>query len=124
MGVRVRKESFVTRKRFTLSRVVVTVADRLQSHPCRTPGADRRFDAGGVLRGAHGNGAETLADAPPPPARARFDAADRKAFVGSAFGYLSELSEEVGRGRAPRRRNWRPQNSLGQRAGVYGPGCA
>ena len=39
---------------------------------------------------------EALATAPPPPARARFGAADRKAFAGSAFGYLCELSEEVG----------------------------
>ena len=39
---------------------------------------------------------KALASAPPSPARARFDAADCKAFAGSAFGYLCELSEEAG----------------------------
>ena len=39
---------------------------------------------------------ETLDDAPPPPATARFSAADRKALASTAFGYLCELTREVG----------------------------
>ena len=39
---------------------------------------------------------ETLANVRPPPATARFSAADRKALAGTAFGHLCELSREVG----------------------------
>ena len=39
---------------------------------------------------------EALDTAPPPPATARFAAAERKALAGSAFGYLCELTEKVG----------------------------
>ncbi|MDE0463452.1 MAG: hypothetical protein OXH93_13640 [Caldilineaceae bacterium] len=39
---------------------------------------------------------EDLADAPQSPAFTRFDTADRKAFAGSAFGYLSEFTEKMG----------------------------
>ena len=39
---------------------------------------------------------ETLANVLPPPATARFSAADRKALAGTAFGHLCELSREVG----------------------------
>ena len=39
---------------------------------------------------------ETLANVLPPPATARFSAADRKALAGTAFGHLCELTREVG----------------------------
>ena len=39
---------------------------------------------------------ETLANVRPPPATARFSAADRKALAGTAFGHLCELTREVG----------------------------
>ena len=39
---------------------------------------------------------ETLANVRPPPATARFSAADRKALAITAFGHLCELSREVG----------------------------
>ena len=39
---------------------------------------------------------ETLANVRPPPATARFSAADRKALASTAFGHLCELSREVG----------------------------
>ncbi len=39
---------------------------------------------------------ETLANAHPPPATARFSAAERKALAIAAFGHLCELAKEVG----------------------------
>ena len=39
---------------------------------------------------------ETLANVRPPPATARFSAADRKALASTAFGHLCELTREVG----------------------------
>ena len=93
-------ESFVTSKRFTLSWVVVAVAallltacNPIPAEPLTSTSVPPPGPACAALKEM---AREALASAPPSPALARFDAADHKAFAGSAFGYLCELSEEVG----------------------------
>ena len=100
MGVRLRKESFMTCKQLTLSWVVVAVAALLLTAcnpiPAEPPVPVSVSTPGSVCAELKEIAREALANAPSPPARARFDADDRKDFSGSAFGYLCELSEEVG----------------------------
>ena len=90
----------MTGKRFTLSWVVVTVAALLLTAcnpiPAEPPVPASVPTPGSACAELREMAREALADASPPPALARFDADDRKAFAGSAFGYLCELSEEVG----------------------------
>ncbi len=90
----------MTRKQLTLSCVVVAVAALLLTAcnpiPAEPPAPTSVSTPGPACAALKEIAREALADAPPPPVRARFDAADRKAFAGSAFGYLCELSEEVG----------------------------
>ncbi|MDE0310750.1 MAG: M28 family metallopeptidase [Caldilineaceae bacterium] len=90
----------MTSKRFTLSWVVVAVASLLLTAcnpiPAEPPVPASDPTTGSACAGFKEMAREALASTPPPPARARFDAADRKALAGSAFGYLCELSEEVG----------------------------
>ncbi len=90
----------MTSKRFTLSWVVAAVAallltacNPIPAVPPVTAGVSAPGSACAVLKEV---AQDALAGTPPSPARARFDAADRKAFAVSAFGYLCELSEEVG----------------------------
>ena len=100
MGFSVRKESFVTSKQFTLSWVVVAVAALLLTAcnpiPAELPVPASVSTPGSACAELKEIAREALADAPPSPARARFDAVDRKAFAGSVFGYLCELTEVVG----------------------------
>ena len=100
MGVKVRKESFVTSKRLTQSWVVVAVAALLLTAcnflPAKPPMPTGVPTPGSPCAELKEKARAALASTPPPPARARFDVADRKAFAGSAFGYLCELTEEVG----------------------------
>ena len=99
MGVRIRKESFVISKKLTLSWVVVVAVLLLTACnpiPAEPPAPASLPTPGPACAALKEMARETLASAPPPPARARFDAADRKAFAASAFGYLCMLTEEVG----------------------------
>ena len=90
----------MTSKQFTLSWVVVTVAALLLTAcnpiPAEPPMPASVSTPGSACAELKEIAREALATAPPPPALARFDAADRKAFASSAFGYLCELTEEVG----------------------------
>ena len=100
MGTSVPKELSMTSKRFTLSLVVAAVAALLLT-ACNPIPAEPPVTAGVPTPGSacqerNEIARETLAGTPPSPALARFDAADRKAFASSAFGYLCELSEVVG----------------------------
>ena len=61
-----------------------------------------------------------LAAAPPLPALARFDAADRKAFAGSAFGCLRELSEKVGTRQSGTEESWEAAEFLIDRFTEFG----
>ncbi|MYH63402.1 MAG: hypothetical protein F4148_17170, partial [Caldilineaceae bacterium SB0675_bin_29] len=94
------KEPLKTGKRFTLSLVVVAVAALLLT-ACNPIPAEQPVPAGvstpeSPCTELKEIAQEALAGTPPSPARARFDTEDRKAFAGSAFGYLCALSEEVG----------------------------
>ena len=100
MGFSIPKELFMSGKRFTLSWVVAAVAVLLLT-ACNPIPAEPTVTAGVATPGsacAERNeiARKALAGTPPSPALARFDTEDRKAFAGSAFGYLCELSEEVG----------------------------
>ena len=90
----------MTSKQLTLSCVVITVAALLLTAcnpiPAEPPVPASVSTPGSACAELSETAREALANAPPPPALARFDAADRKDFAGSAFGYLCELSEEVG----------------------------
>ena len=90
----------MTRKRFALSWVVAAVAALLLTAcnpiPAEPPVPASVLTPGSACAALEETAREALASTPPSPARARFDAADRKALAGSAFGYLCELSEEVG----------------------------
>ena len=89
----------MTSRQFTLFRAVVVAALLLTACnpiPVEPPLPASVSTSGSACAALEEMARETLASAPPPPARARFDAADRMAFAGSAFGYLCELSEEVG----------------------------
>jgi len=90
----------MTGKQLTPAWVVVTVAALLLTAcnpiPAEPPVPASVSTPGSTCAALNEMAREALASAPAPPARARFDAADRKAFAGSAFGYLCELSEEVG----------------------------
>ena len=90
----------MTGKQMTLSWVAVAVAALLLTAcnpiPAEPPVPASVLTPGLACTELTQIAREALATAPPPPARARFDTADRKAFAGSAFGYLCELSEEVG----------------------------
>ena len=89
----------MTRKQLTLSWVVVVAALLLTACnpiPAEPPLPASVSTSGSACAELEEMARETLISAPPPPALARFDAADRKTFAGSAFGYLCELSEEVG----------------------------
>ncbi|MCY3991853.1 MAG: M28 family metallopeptidase [Caldilineaceae bacterium] len=90
----------MTSKQLTQSWVVVVVAALLLTAcnpiPAEPPAPASVSTTRPACAGLEEMARETLASAPPPPARARFDAAGRKALAGSAFGYLCELSEEVG----------------------------
>ena len=118
----------MTRKRFTLSRVVVAVAVLLLTAcnpiPAEPPVSTSVSAPGPACAALKETAREALASAPPPPARARFDAADRKAFAGSAFGYLCELTEEVG----PRESATEEERETAEFARTTGrslrPGCA
>ncbi len=100
MEYNVRKESFMTCKQLTLSWVVVAVAALLLTAcnpiPAELPVPTGVSTPGSACAALTETALAALTNAPPPPALARFDAADRKAFASSAFGYLCELSEEVG----------------------------
>ena len=93
-------ESFVAGKQLTLSWVVVAVAALLLTAcnpiPAELPVPTSVSTPGSACAELREMAREALANAPPSPARARFAAADHKAFAGSAFGYLCELTEEVG----------------------------
>ena len=90
----------MTSKRFTLSWAVVAVAALLLTACNPIPAGPTVpisvSTPGSACAALNEMAREALASTPPPTARARFDAADRKAFAGTAFGYLCELSEEVG----------------------------
>ncbi|MCY3900959.1 MAG: M28 family peptidase [Caldilineaceae bacterium] len=90
----------MTSKRCTPSWVVVAVAALLLTAcnpiPAEPPAPASISTPGPACAALEETAREALASTPSSPARARFDAADRKAFPGSAFGYLCELSEEVG----------------------------
>ena len=90
----------MTSKQLTLSWVVVAVAALLLTAcnpiPAELPVPTSVSTPGSACAELKEIAREALADAPPSPALARFDAADRKAFASSAFGYLCELTEEVG----------------------------
>ena len=90
----------MTSKQFTLSWVVVAVAALLLTAcnpiPAELPVPASVSTPGSACAELKEIAREALADAPPSPARARFDAVDRKAFAGSVFGYLCELTEVVG----------------------------
>ena len=84
-------ESFVTGKQLTLSWVVVAVAALLLTacnpHPAEPSVPTSVSTPGSACAALKEIAWKALASAPPSPARAKFDAADRKAFAGSAFGY-------------------------------------
>jgi len=90
----------VTSKQLTQSWVVVAVAALFLTAcnflPAKPPMPASVPTPGSPCAELKEKARETLASTPPPPARARFDVADRKAFAGSAFGYLCELTEDVG----------------------------
>ena len=90
----------MTGKQLTLSWVVAAVAALLLTAcnpiPAEPPVPASVSTPGSACAALEETAREALANAPPPPARARFGAADRKALAGSAFGYLCELSEVVG----------------------------
>ncbi|MDE0140825.1 MAG: M28 family metallopeptidase [Caldilineaceae bacterium] len=90
----------MTSKQLTLSCVVITVAALLLT-ACNPSHAEPPVPASVSTPGSScaelkETAREALASVPAPPALAKFDTDDRKAFAGSAFGYLCELSEEVG----------------------------
>ena len=90
----------MTGKQLTLSWVVAAVAALLLTAcnpiPAEPPVPASVSTPGSACAALEETARKALADAPPPPALAKFDADERKAFAGSAFGYLCELSEEVG----------------------------
>ncbi|MYC93532.1 MAG: M28 family peptidase [Caldilineaceae bacterium SB0661_bin_32] len=100
MEYNVPKKSFMTSKQLTLSWAVVAVAALLLTAcnpiPAEPPVPASVPTPGSACAVLNEMAREALASTPASPARARFDAADRKAFAGSAFGYLCELTEEVG----------------------------
>jgi len=90
----------VTSRQVTLFWVVATVAALLLT-ACNPVFAEPPVPAsvptpGSSCAALNEMAREALDTAPPPPVTARFDAADRKALAGSAFGYLCELTEKVG----------------------------
>ena len=90
----------MTSKQFTLSWVVVAVAALLLTAcnpiPAELPVPASVSTPGSACAELKEIAREALANVPPSPALARFDAVDRKAFAGSVFGYLCELTEVVG----------------------------
>lgn len=99
-GFSVPKDLFMTSKEFTLSWVVAAVAALFLTAcnpiPAEPPVPASVSTPESPCAELNEIAQEALAGTPSSPARARFDTADRMAFAGSAFGYLCELSEEVG----------------------------